>query len=250
MLKICAMVHLYFSSVYNNCAKHTNLDGLPQWIIFSCANTNVGRNFNDMDKERIIKIGQSINITASVHDFLARQAEIKNFIAAVSGKNNSFYEAAEKIRITAVFAPEQLKSILESFLNSVMNDLISNSSYERKIQIDVVNDYLSQAEDLLDKNEFHPATAAILIGASLEEFLRNWAFDQILISEETKPSIDGYATTLKKEGLIDKQDYKEITAWAGLRNDAAHGHWQLVSNQEKIIHMLSGVNLFIRKYST
>lgn len=202
-----------------------------------------------MDKNKIIEIGQSINVTPSIHDFLARQAEIKNFIAAVSGKNNSFYEAAEKIKIVALYAPEQLKSVLESFLRSVENDLISNSSYERKIQIDVVSDYLSQADDLLEKKEFHPATSAALIGASLEEFLRNWAFDQNLISEDTKPSIDGYANILKKEGLINKQDYKEITAWTGLRNDAAHGHWDLVSDKEKIKHMLAGVNLFIKKYS-
>ena len=202
-----------------------------------------------MEKDKILKVGKSITVSPSIHDFLARQAEIKNFIAAVSGKNNSFYEAAEKIKITAVFAPEQLKSVLESFLRSVENDLIANSSYERKIQIIVVNDYLSQAEDLLEKKEFHPATAAFLIGASLEEFLRNWAFDQNLISEELKPSIDGYASILKKEQLIDKQDYKEITAWAGLRNHAAHGNWEAVSDKEKINNMLSGVNLFIKKNS-
>jgi hypothetical protein len=211
---------------------------------------NLFQGKTDMDKNRIITIGQSMNVTPSVHDFVAKQAEIKNFIAAVAGKSNSFYEAAEKIKIVATFAPEQLKSVLESFLSSVKNDLISNSSYERKIQINVVNDYLSQAEDLLGKQEFHPATSAILVGASLEEFLRNWAFDQNLISEDTKPSIDGYATLLKKVGLIDKQDYKEITAWAGLRNNAAHGHWDLVSNHDKISHMLTGVSLFIKKYST
>ncbi|WP_162915853.1 HepT-like ribonuclease domain-containing protein [Paraflavitalea soli] len=203
-----------------------------------------------MDKDRIIEIGESINTTPNVHTFLAKQAEIKNFIAVVSGKNNSFYEAATKINITAIFAPEQLKGVIDSFLKSVKNDLISNASYERKIQINVVNDYLAQAEDLLDKKEFHPSTSAILIGASLEEFLRNWAVDQNLLTEETKPSIDGYATILKKEGLIDKQDHKEITAWAGLRNNAAHGYWDLVSDHDKISHMLSGVNLFIKKYST
>ncbi len=202
-----------------------------------------------MDKERILEIGGSIDITPSIYQFLAKQAEVTNFIAAISGKNNSFYQAAEKIRVSATYAPEQLKSILESFLRSVKNDLVSNSSYERKIQTDVVNDYLSQAEDLLDKKEFHPATAAVLIGASLEEFLRNWVFDQNLFSDSLKPSIDGYANTLKKEGLIDKQDYKEITAWSGLRNNAAHGKWELVADKEKISYMLKEVNLFIKKYS-
>jgi len=203
-----------------------------------------------MDKERILEIGKSIDITASIYQFPAKQAELKNFIATVAGKNNSFYEAAEKIKITALYAPEQIKAILESFLYSVEKDLISNSSYERKIQINVVNDYLSQAEDILDKKELHPATAAFLIGASLEEFLRNWIFDQGLFSESLKPSIDGYSSILKKEGLIDKQEYKEITAWAGIRNNAAHGKWELVSDKEKISYMLAGVNFFIKKYST
>ena len=94
------------------------------------------------------------------------------------------------------------------------------------------------------------ATAAVLIGASLEEFLRNWIIDQNLNTENAKPTIDNYAKILKEVGLIDKQDIKEITSWAGLRNDAAHGHWELVSSHEKINYMLIGVNLFIKKHST
>ena len=184
----------------------------------------LGEILKHMNKDEILKIGQSIKVTPSIHDFPAKKAEVKTFISAVAGKNNSFYEAAESIKIVATFAPEQLKLLLEAFLRSVANDLISNSSYERKIQIDVVNDYLSQAEDLLDKKEFHPATAAVLIGASLEEFLRNWTFDQNLISADTKPSIDGYASVLKKAERIDNQESKDITAWAGIRNNAAHGN--------------------------
>lgn len=172
-----------------------------------------------MNKEKILEIGRSIDITTSIYQFPAKQAELKNFIAAVAGKNNSFYEAASNIKITALYAPEQIKAILESFLLSVEKDLISNSSYERKIQINVVNDYLSQAEDIIERNEFHLATAAFLIGASLEEFLRNWIIDQGLFSDSLKPTIDGYSSLLKKEGLIDKDDYKEIIVWAGIRNN-------------------------------
>jgi hypothetical protein len=203
-----------------------------------------------MNKEEILKIGRSIKVSPTVYDFLAHQAEIKTFIASVVGKNNSFYEAVEKIRRVAPYGPEEIKSLLDAFLRSVEHNLISNSSYERKIQINVVNDYLSQAEELLDRKEFHPATAAVLIGASLEEFLRNWIIDQNLNTENAKSTIDSYAKILKEAGLIDKQDIKEITTWAGLRNDAAHGNWDLVSSHEKINYMLIGVNLFIKKHST
>lgn len=51
-----------------------------------------------MDKDKILKIGKSISVKSSIYDFIASQAEIKNFIGAVAGKNNSFYEAAKKIK--------------------------------------------------------------------------------------------------------------------------------------------------------
>lgn len=63
-----------------------------------------------------------------------------------------------------------------------------------------------------------------------------------------KPSLDSYAKILRESDLIDKQDSKDITAWAGIRNDAAHGHWQKVESKEKISLVLQGVNLFLRKH--
>lgn len=202
-----------------------------------------------MDKEYILKIGKSFKGKTSYHDFLGLSAEIKNLISASSGKNNPFYEAVEKVKVTAHFPMEQLYSILDAFLRTVENDLISNVSYERKLKIEVVNDYLLQAEELLEKNDFHPATVAFLIGASLEEFLRNWIIEQTIDLEGQKPSIDTYAKALRKNVKIDKQELKEITVWAGIRNNAAHGSWELVENRDKIRIMLAGVNLFIKKYS-
>ena len=154
------------------------------------------------------------------------------------------------VKILAHFSTDQLNSILVTFLRSVENDLISNVSYKRKIKIEVVNDYLEQAEELLDKNEYHSAIAAFLIGASLEEFLRNWVAEQYLELENQKPSISTYAAVLRKNELLDKQDLKDITAWSGIRNDAAHGKWNLVDDKSKINVMLSGVSIFIKKYST
>jgi hypothetical protein len=202
-----------------------------------------------MDKEYILKVGKSLKGKKAYHEFLALSAEIKNLISASSGKNNSFYEAAEKVRVTAHFPMEQLYSILDAFLRTIKNDLISSVSYERKLKIEVVNDYLLQAEELLEKIDFHPATVAFLIGSCLEEFLRNWINEQKLDLEGQKPSIDTYSKVLRKNEKIEKQELKEITVWAGLRNNAAHGRWELVEDRDKIRIMLIGVNLFIKKYS-
>jgi hypothetical protein len=50
--------------------------------------------------------------------------------------------------------------------------------------------------------------------------------------------------------LITKQDMKDITAWGGLRNHAAHGEWTEVSDRQRASLMLDGVNLFMRKYGS
>ncbi|MEK0338401.1 MAG: hypothetical protein QQN41_13305, partial [Nitrosopumilus sp.] len=63
-----------------------------------------------------------------------------------------------------------------------------------------------------------------------------------------KPSLDSYAKTLRENELITKQDVKDITAWGGLRNHAAHGEWDQVSDKNRVMLMLEGINLFMRKY--
>lgn len=53
---------------------------------------------------------------------------------------------------------------------------------------------------------------------------------------------------LREDGLITKQDIKDITSWAGIRNHAAHGEWDEVDDKKRIAVMLEGINLFMRKY--
>ena len=202
-----------------------------------------------MDKEKVVKIGQKLINTINYPNRPGVLSECKNLISNYCGKNNIFYQEIEKIEWENVYAFDNFNALIRSFLNSVEDDLISKASHERKIKIEVVGEFLDQAEGLLQDNKFHPAVSSVLIGASLEEFLRNWVFDENISMENKKLGIDTYATQLKSFGLIDKQDYKDITSWAGLRNDAAHGHWDLVNDKEKIGLMLQGVSLFIKKYS-
>ena len=65
-----------------------------------------------------------------------------------------------------------------------------------------------------------------------------------------KPNLDSYCQELRKMESILKQDVKDIVSWGGIRNDAAHGHWESVSDRNRIKLMLEGVNLFMRKYSS
>ena len=108
--------------------------------------------------------------------------------------------------------------------------------------------FLSQASNLLSSNDVHPAAPTVFIGASLEEFLRNWIEEADINLGGKKPSLESYSNLLREAELITKQDAKDITSWGGLRNYAAHGEWEEVKDRQRINLMLEGVNLFMRKY--
>ena len=140
-----------------------------------------------------------------------------------------------------------LDAILASFIEYLCTGLATAVSPERQAQLDTVADLLGQAHSLLEDEKYHPAAPAVLIGACLEEFLRAWVEAEALSIKKSKPSIDDYAKTLRNAELISKQDIKDITSWAGTRNDAAHGKWEEVEDRSRIRLMFEGVNLFMRK---
>jgi hypothetical protein len=122
-------------------------------------------------------------------------------------------------------------------------------SPERRAQLDVVSDFLDQAHELLETEKVHPAAPAVLIGATLEEFLRTWVEAEDLSLGDRKPGLETYKQVLYSAELITKQEVKEITSWGGIRNDAAHGKWDEVSEKKRVVLMLEGVNLFMQTYS-
>ena len=113
----------------------------------------------------------------------------------------------------------------------------------------VVSDFLDQARALLSDKKVHPAAGIVLIGATLEEFLRNWVDRVSVRMGNLKPGIANYAKKLYELKLISAQDNKDILAWSGLRNEAAHGKWDEINSRERAKIMLEAVNLFIRKHS-
>lgn len=175
-----------------------------------------------------------------------------DFIKKYTGIKSSFYvqlNRLDPISTNSSTLEIRIKSILETFIRYVEFDLLEGLTIERKAQLDVVSDFLQQAQELLENNKVHPAAPAILIGAALEEYLRNWIDEEGISLDSKRPSIDAYMTSLKENDLISKQDTKDIVSWAGLRNSATHGNWEDVSERSRIFIMLEGVNLFMRKYS-
>ena len=95
-------------------------------------------------------------------------------------------------------------------------------SVEELVHADVFSDFLDMAKELLDKGFKDPA--AVVAGSVLEEQLRQLA-GKAGIAVEGADGKSKKAETLNVE--LGKQVYasaqqKAVTAWLGLRNDAAH----------------------------
>ena len=178
----------------------------------------------------------------------AAQAQVCEFLRNYAGPKSAFLKQAEVVHAYSddgLFAT--LVSIVQSFTEYLQAGLATGVSPERKAQLDVVSDLLGQANSLLEETKYHPAAAAILIGACLEEFLRAWVEAESLSIGKSKPGIDAYSKALRGAELISKQDVKDITSWAGVRNHAAHGEWEQVNDRNRIRLALEGVNLFMRQ---
>ena len=116
------------------------------------------------------------------------------------------------------------------------------------IHADLFADYLEMAEYLL--KECYKDPAAVIVGSSLEAHLRKLCEKHEIGT--TKPggaSLKASAMNddLKRAGVYDKNEHKQVTAWLGIRNDAAHGDYDKYDSA-KVEMLLMGVRNFISRY--
>lgn len=113
------------------------------------------------------------------------------------------------------------------------------------IAADLFSDFLEMAGHLLDGG--YKDAAAVIAGSSLEGHLRRMA-----IAFSTNPNKPGGEP--KKADVINAElhktdayvlsEQKQITAWLGIRNDAAHGHYDKVL-KDSVKLMIEGIRHFM-----
>jgi hypothetical protein len=203
-----------------------------------------------LDKQKTLK-------DASDSAIVGIHAETCELIRVAMGPNSAFLETLNLCNPNKTYdqmrkyarAINGVTSVLRSFIDHIEAGLLTGISPQRQAQLDVVSDYLEMAMRLLEDKNVHPAAPAVLIGATLEEFLRTWVEAENLSLGNRKAGMEAYSQILREANLITRQDGKDITSWAGIRNHAAHGEWDEVADKRRISLMLEGVNLFMRKYS-
>jgi hypothetical protein len=116
---------------------------------------------------------------------------------------------------------------------------------EARARIEASTDLMEQVQQLLDDRGVHPAAPIMLAGAALEEFLRSLVITHGA-TVEGRAGLQAYGQALAKAGVLSQQDVKNVIAWAGLRNQAAHGEFEDLARANAVL-MAQGVNLFLQQ---
>lgn len=121
------------------------------------------------------------------------------------------------------------------------------ASLPELIHAELFADFLEMANHLLDGG--YKDAAAVIAGSALEGHLRQLA-DKTGIpatDSEGKPlNADRLNADLAKAQAYEKTDQKAVTAWLGLRNDAAHGKYEKYEAGQ-VGPMIAGIRDFIRR---
>lgn len=122
-------------------------------------------------------------------------------------------------------------------------------TFRERVHSDMFSDFLEMAEYLLiDEGLKDPA--AVLVGGVLEEHLRKLCgkFGVPVATPDGKPKkLDTMNADLVKEGAFGKNEQKQITAWAAIRNSAAHAEYTKYSKDDVDL-MARWVRNFISNY--
>jgi len=138
---------------------------------------------------------------------------------------------------------------LAGVLSALREDIAAGrlASVVELLHADVFGDFLDMAGHLLD--EGYKDAAAVLTGGVLEEHLRKLCGKHGLsnITTAGKPKkADTLNSELAALTAYSKLDQKNVTAWLGLRNDAAHGNYGAYT-QEQAVLLVQAVRDFITR---
>jgi hypothetical protein len=134
--------------------------------------------------------------------------------------------------------------ICQAAHSDYVNGFLSNVRHA--IHAEISDDFLTQAEALLAQG-YHPAAAASIAGAVLEDTLRTLCVKHSVLHNANKTSIEALNVELARAEVYDRRVQKRITAESDIRNDADHGRFQKVK-REDVAEMVRWVRRFVSEW--
>jgi hypothetical protein len=195
--------------------------------------------------------GSAIKGTA-ISDVMAWASGSGHIIRKLAGEGSSYEVTFLKARGKQAFSYVhgnaydhlcEIQGALKGLRRAVDAGLLVD--LRRLLQADIFADFLEMAEHLL--TEGFKDAAAVLIGGVLEDTLRKLSQSKGLpvVNSQGKPlTIDPLNVGLAKADVYQALTKKQITSWADLRNNAAHGNYDKYTPSE-VKEML----LFVQRFS-
>jgi hypothetical protein len=187
----------------------------------------------------------------SVEQLLSVATRGGQLIRRLYGADSQYYESWQSALGTREFSRihsnwyrhvSEMVGILQAVAHEVNNGLLAD--IRGLLRAEIFADFMEMAEHLLQ--EGYKDASAVLLGAVLEDSLRKiaGAHNVQLVATNGKPlTIDPLNIAVAKAGAYGPLVQKQITSWANLRNDAAHGRFSEY-DKDQVKQML----LFVQKF--
>ena len=166
----------------------------------------------------------------------------------ISGKNSTYFNQINSIvksQNASYLYVYEVVGIIKALRHDLDNDYII--SFEEIVHGDIFADYLEMAEHLISNG--YKDAAAVIVGSTLEAHIKqlcNKFGIAIDINGKSKKA-DTLNAELVKATAYTLLDQKNVTAWLGLRNEAAHGNY-IAYSKDQVSLMLDGIRNFIARH--
>lgn len=186
-------------------------------------------------------------------DYHKLRTNFLNLIQLLCTKRNTFSDLIKDARSANLYNPAELEGMILGLKSDYEEGLLR--SITEMVEVDVIADYLEQAEGLLKdkKSASHSyLPAAVLAGAVLEDSLRRLCLRQTPSIKTSKPggqpkTLGSLIDDLKDAGLYNELKAKQLRAWADIRNAAAHGRFDDFTRTDAE-NMIKGIQDFLADY--
>ena len=169
-------------------------------------------------------------------------------IESISGRRSPYFRQVMEIGTQGHHTWDEVArqiGVAKALLSDIQNDYME--SFEELVHGDIFGDFLEMADHLLDAG--YKDAAAVLAGSTLEIHIKKLCgkYGVETTSRGKTKKADLLNSELEKEGAYPKLDQKNITAWLGLRNKAAHGNYDEYT-KDQVRLLIDSIRDFVTRH--
>lgn len=204
----------------------------------------------------VLKTNENFGIGADWVDkgaYAAFRSQALACLSDILGTGHPYTLAIDTPTIVAYTTPDSVKvitGVLASFKEDLENGYIQ--TVKELVHAEVFTDFIEMSESLL--NAGYKDSAAVIIGSVLENHLRQMATKNGISCTSVDKRGESYTKKasslndeLAKAGVYLPTNQKQVLAWLGIRNDAAHGCYEHYT-KDQVMLMVQGVTGFLAQF--